>query len=202
MGRRLHGDDEDGVIAGPGDAYVQARQALEQRRGGARAGRRARWQDVVRTRMFVTDISQWEAVGRAHGEVFADIRPVTAMLEVSALLDPRMMVEIEADALHWRLTPCPRSCTSCSTSTSRTCVERRAPHREGHLGLIKRWHDEGRIAMAGGVGDPPHAGLIVLREEDPDAAQAAAEQFVAEDPYQPAGLVTSWRVEPFLNVTD
>ena len=52
----------------------------------------------MRTRMFVTDISQWEAVGRAHGEVFADIRPVTAMLEVSALLDPRMMVEIEADA--------------------------------------------------------------------------------------------------------
>jgi uncharacterized protein len=75
------------------------------------------------------------------------------------------------------------------------------PHREGHLALIKRWHDEGRISIAGGVGDPPHAGLIVLREDDLDAAQAAAEEFVAEDPYQPAGLVTSWRVEPFLNVT-
>ena len=77
-------------------------------------------------------------------------------------------------------------------------VERRAPHREGHLGLIKRWHDEGRIVMAGALGDPVHAGMIVLRAEDP---QAAAEEFVAEDPYQPAGLVTSWRVEPFLNVT-
>ncbi len=77
-------------------------------------------------------------------------------------------------------------------------VERRAPHREGHLGLITRWHDEGRIVMAGGIGDPVHAGMIVLRAEDP---QAAAEAFVAEDPYQPAGLVTSWRVEPFLNVT-
>jgi uncharacterized protein len=77
-------------------------------------------------------------------------------------------------------------------------VERRAPHREGHLALIRRWYDEGRIVIAGGLGDPPHAGLIVLRVEDP---QAAAEEFVAEDPYQPAGLVTSWRVEPFLNVT-
>jgi uncharacterized protein len=80
-------------------------------------------------------------------------------------------------------------------------LERRAPHREEHPDPIKHWHDEGRIGMAGAVGDPPHAGLIVLREEDPDAAQAAAEEFVAEDPYHPAGLVTSWRVEPFLNVT-
>jgi uncharacterized protein len=77
-------------------------------------------------------------------------------------------------------------------------LERRAPHREGHLALIKRWYDEGRIVMAGGIGSPPHAGMIVLRADDP---QAAAEEFVAEDPYQPAGLVTSWRVEPFLNVT-
>jgi enamine deaminase RidA (YjgF/YER057c/UK114 family) len=88
---------EDGAIAGPGDPYVQAQQALINVEAAlAQVG--ARLEDVVRTRMFVTDIAQWEAVGRAHGEVFADIRPVTAMLGVSALLDPRMMVEIEADA--------------------------------------------------------------------------------------------------------
>jgi uncharacterized protein YciI len=77
-------------------------------------------------------------------------------------------------------------------------VERRAPYREGHLALIRRMYEEGRIVMAGGVGDPVHSGVIVLRADDP---QAAAEEFVADDPYQPAGLVTSWRVEPFLNVT-
>jgi enamine deaminase RidA (YjgF/YER057c/UK114 family) len=88
---------EDGVIAGPGDPYVQAQQALTNVEAAlAMVG--ARMDDVVRTRMYVTDISQWEAVGRAHGEAFSDIRPVTAMLEVSALIDPRMLVEIEADA--------------------------------------------------------------------------------------------------------
>jgi enamine deaminase RidA (YjgF/YER057c/UK114 family) len=88
---------EGGVIAGPGNAYVQAQQALTNLEAGlAMVG--ARMEDVVRTRMYVTDISQWEAVGRAHGEAFSDIRPVTAMLEVSALIDPRMLVEIEADA--------------------------------------------------------------------------------------------------------
>jgi enamine deaminase RidA (YjgF/YER057c/UK114 family) len=88
---------EDGVIAGPGDPYVQAQQCLRNLEDGlSKVG--ARLEDVVRTRMFVTDITQWEAVGRAHGDAFSDIRPVTSMLEVSALIDPRMMVEIEADA--------------------------------------------------------------------------------------------------------
>ena len=88
---------EDGGVAGPGDPYVQAQQALTNVEAAlAMVG--ARMEDVVRTRMYVTDISQWEAVGRAHGEAFSDIRPVTAMLEVRALIDPRMLVEIEADA--------------------------------------------------------------------------------------------------------
>jgi enamine deaminase RidA (YjgF/YER057c/UK114 family) len=88
---------DDGAIAGPGNPYVQAQQSLSNLEDAlSKVG--AGLQDVVRTRMYVTDISQWEAVARAHGEVFSDIRPVTAMLEVSALIDPRMMVEIEADA--------------------------------------------------------------------------------------------------------
>ena len=87
---------EDGVVIGT-TPYDQAVRALENLRAAlAMAG--AGIEHVVRTRMYVTDISRWEEVGRAHGEVFADVRPATSMVEVSALIDPRMLVEIEAEA--------------------------------------------------------------------------------------------------------
>lgn len=90
--------DESGALVAPGDPYAQTIQALENlRRALERAG--ASMADVVRTRMFVTDISQWKEYGRAHGEYFRDIRPVTSMIEVKALIDPSLMIEIEADAL-------------------------------------------------------------------------------------------------------
>jgi enamine deaminase RidA (YjgF/YER057c/UK114 family) len=88
----------DGSIVGGGDPYLQTRQALANIAAALeRAG--ARLADVVRTRIYVTDISRWEEIGRAHGEVFGSIRPVTSMVEVARLIDPAMLVEIEADAL-------------------------------------------------------------------------------------------------------
>ena len=88
---------EDGQVVGAGDAAAQTRYALQKIEHALNAAG-ASLRDVVRTRMFVTDIAQWEAIGRVHGEFFGEIRPASTMVQVSKLIDPGHLVEIEVDA--------------------------------------------------------------------------------------------------------
>jgi enamine deaminase RidA (YjgF/YER057c/UK114 family) len=90
--------DDDGDVVGEGDAYEQTRRAIENVETAlSEAG--ATLDDVVRTRLYVTDVDRWEAVGDAHAEAFGDVRPATSMVEVNRLIDPAMLVEVEATAI-------------------------------------------------------------------------------------------------------
>jgi enamine deaminase RidA (YjgF/YER057c/UK114 family) len=90
--------DEDGAVVAPGDAERQARRALTNVVTALEEAGSGR-EDVVRTRLFVTDIDDWQAIGDVHGEFFGDVRPAATMVEVSRLVDPELVVEVEAEAV-------------------------------------------------------------------------------------------------------
>ena len=90
--------DDWGTIVGKGDAYLQTVHCIKNIKTALRAAG-ANIKDVVRTRIYVIDIGQWEAIGRAHAEYFGEIKPATSMVQISRLIDPEMLVEIEADAI-------------------------------------------------------------------------------------------------------
>jgi enamine deaminase RidA (YjgF/YER057c/UK114 family) len=103
VGNRVHvsgttATGPDGRVVGPGDPYAQTVQALKNVDAALRAAG-ASMTHVVRTRMFVTNIDQWPEIGRAHGEVFGGIRPAATMVEVSRLIAPEMLIEIEVEAV-------------------------------------------------------------------------------------------------------
>lgn len=103
VGRIVHvsgttATDQEGNLVGVGNAEAQAVQILKNLKHALESVG-ARLEDVVRTRIYVTDIERWEEIGKAHGKVFRDIKPTTTMVEVRRLIDPRMLVEIEAEAI-------------------------------------------------------------------------------------------------------